>query len=1074
MKNRFQKLLSICIVLMFVFSLLPTFAAASTLAVSSYWMESGSKNLAVEQGKNAEFAFVILSAKKFDYQADLLGSDGKAIETLAFGEKMNANMDGFFNKVSVETSELKAGEYTILISAQAIDGSDASVLYLTVEGKAALPQCTDGKDNDGDGKVDLQDAGCSNNQDNDEKDALPQSNNKAPILSPVNDMTFVEGESLTFQLKATDENKDKILYSYFISTPGYQTIDKPGLSGASFNEETGVFIWNPGYDLVKHPSKEAVIDLIFSASDGLLKDQDEVKFTVKDTNQNPAVNLVEMTPGKILTEEETLSVKLQVNDQDKDKATLNVKLEKKLTGFFGFFNFFFPNGPLVDKELTINNKGEASFTWTPTKSQSGKYKLTFTAKDAFEGSNSQNVDLTVLDKAEPQVNHAPELENIPDQTFEEGKVFSYQVKATDEDGDKLDYSLVPGTTWLQIDASTGLLKGTADKEGVYEYNVYVSDKKVGDSDKFVITVTDKPIPGNHKPTITSKPVSEGYVNTKYTYDVRALDADKGDKLTYSLTAAPAGMGINSKTGMIAWTPIKEGKYHVAVKVSDGKDSGSQIYTLAIKKKEEPVPENHAPVLNELDTVQIKLGETVSKLVTGYDQDKELLALKILNMNTKGMSLTTAGKNMWLFSWKPHTVGNFPVIFQLSDGKAGVQGTLNVEVTKETPLPENHAPMITSNPSTEATVGETYTYQLTAVDEDEDLITFIAKTSLPEEMSMNGATGEITWTPKEAGEVAVSFVAFDGTEDSAPQEFTIIISDETVIPSENNAPVLKEVTGLPEFYYEGDLVSFYLDAEDIDLNELTLAADNTVGSVEKVGDHTWAFSWQTAKGDAGEYELAFTVSDGQESDSQTVSLKVVAKEEPKPTINKKPYFITVAPTEATLGKTYQYTVKAKDPEGEIVALSLKTGPEGMEMDTNSMITWKVEKNGQFKVVIEAYDGEMLEQQVYYIMVGGQNNKLGFDNIYFEEDEVSAGDSLIAKVDIVNSGYQKMKDVTITLSIPELGIKKISGLFDIKKNKQISKQISLELPEGIDAGEYDVKITVSNDLVYNVAYRTVDVK
>ncbi len=1072
MKNKFQKLLSICTVLMFVFSLLPAFATASTLAVSSYWIESGSKNLAVEQGKNAEFAFVIISAKKFDYQADLLGSDGKAIETLVSGEKMNANIDGFFNKLSVDTSELKAGEYTVMISAQAIDGSDASVLYLTVEGKAVLPQCNDGKDNDGDGKVDLQDLGCSNNQDTDEKNTLPQSNNKAPVLSPVNDMTFVEGESLTFQLKATDENNDKILYSYFISTPGYQTIDKPGLSGASFNKETGVFTWNPGYDLVKHPSKEAVIDLIFSASDGLLKDQDEVKFTVKDTNQNPSVSLVEITPGKILTEEETLSVKLQVNDQDQDKATLQVKLEKKLTGFFGFFNFFFPNGPLVNKELTINNKGEASFTWTPTKSQSGKYKLTFTAKDAFEGSNSQNVDLTVLDKAEPQVNHAPELENIPDQTVEAGKAFSYQIKATDEDGDKLDYSLVPGTTWLQIDASTGLLKGTADKEGVYEYNVYISDKEAGDSDKFVITVTDKPVPGNHKPLITSKPVLEGYINTKYTYDVRAIDADK-DNLTYSLTAAPAGMGINSKTGLIAWTPTKEGKYHVAVKVSDGKDSAAQIYTLNIKKKDVQ-PENNAPVLNELGTISIKLGETVNKLVTGYDQDKEILALTILNMNTKGMTLTTAGKNMWLFSWKPNTVGTFPVIFQLSDSKEGVQGTLNVEVTEETPLPENHAPMITSNPITEATVGEIYTYQLTAVDEDEDLITFMAKTSLPEEMKMNGATGEITWTPKEAGEVVVSFVAFDGKEESAPQEFTIIVSDEVVIPSENNAPVLKEVTGLPEFYYEGDLVSFYLDTEDIDLDELTLTADNTVGSVETVGDHTWAFSWKTAKGDAGEYELTFTVSDGQESDSQTVSLKVVAKEEPKPTINKKPYFITVAPTEATLGKTYQYTVKAKDPEGQPVTLTLKTGPEGMEIDTNNLITWKVEKNGQFKVVIEANDGEMLEQQVYYITVNGQNNKLGFDDIQFDEDKVSAGDSLIAKVDIVNSGYQKMEDVTITLSIPELGIKKTSGLFDIKKNKQISKQISLDLPEGIDAGEYDVKITVSNDVVYNVAYRTVGVK
>jgi len=95
---------------------------------------------------------------------------------------------------------------------------------------------------------------------------------------------------------------------------------------------------------------------------------------------------------------------------------------------------------------------------------------------------------------------------------------------------------------------------------------------------------------NHAPKITSKPITEIIVNTQYKYDVDATDVD-GDKISYSLIKSPEFMVINSNTGVINWKPIEVGEYEVSVKVTDGKLSDSQKFTIKVlSKKEEPKKE----------------------------------------------------------------------------------------------------------------------------------------------------------------------------------------------------------------------------------------------------------------------------------------------------------------------------------------------------------------------------------------------------------------------------------------------------------------------------------------------------
>ncbi|MBI3398060.1 MAG: hypothetical protein HY026_02330 [Deltaproteobacteria bacterium] len=92
---------------------------------------------------------------------------------------------------------------------------------------------------------------------------------------------------------------------------------------------------------------------------------------------------------------------------------------------------------------------------------------------------------------------------------------------------------------------------------------------------------------NSPPVITSSIHDSKFADNSFTYEVKAQDPDN-DTLTYSLKAAPEGMTIDPKTGLIKWTVPSgfKGRVYVMASATDGAGGeGAQIFNIQVDQEQ---------------------------------------------------------------------------------------------------------------------------------------------------------------------------------------------------------------------------------------------------------------------------------------------------------------------------------------------------------------------------------------------------------------------------------------------------------------------------------------------------------
>lgn len=160
-------------------------------------------------------------------------------------------------------------------------------------------------------------------------------------------------------------------------------------------------------------------------------------------------------------------------------------------------------------------------------------------------------------------------EDLPTLTVTEGELVKLSMKATDPDGDTLDYEF---TAPLNSEGKWQTRTGDA---GVYYPEITVSDGKTDVVKKIKIVVEPK----NNKPVLQFIPnvaVDEGET---VTLNPKATDAD-GDRLTYSYSG---WMTSNTKTASYS----DAGVHKVTVSVTDGISIVSQEVTVTVEDVNRP-------------------------------------------------------------------------------------------------------------------------------------------------------------------------------------------------------------------------------------------------------------------------------------------------------------------------------------------------------------------------------------------------------------------------------------------------------------------------------------------------------
>jgi hypothetical protein len=407
---------------------------------------------------------------------------------------------------------------------------------------------------------------------------------------------------------------------------------------------------------------------------------------------------------------------------------------------------------------------------------------------------------------------------------------------------------------------------------------------------------------------------------------RLFSREEGQSYNYSSPDWEGTTTTGTVTGLTQGTTY----YFVARAYNaDGESGDSNEESTTIGSTNQP------PVLDPIGSKSVDEGTLLTFTVTASDPDGDGLTFSAGNV-PPGASFNPSTR---VFSWTPAfgDAGNYNVTFTVTDDGTPTESdseTVTISVGNV-----NRPPVLGAIGSKNVDEGDLLSFTVTASDPDGDGLTFSAN-NLPSGASFNPSTRVFSCTLGfgAAGNYNVTFTV---TDDGTPAE-----SDSEVVTisvgNVNRPPVLGAIGY--KSVDEGDLLSFTISASDPDGDILTYSASN-LPSGANFNSGTRTFSWTPAIGDAGNYNVQFTVTDDgspPESDLEIVTITVVDSSvgnlAPDQPVIISPYY---GETETDLLLSVE-TESFSDPDG----------------DAHSMSQWQVVKQSDSSVVLEIESSEHL--------------------------------------------------------------------------------------------------------------------
>jgi predicted transcriptional regulator len=433
-------------------------------------------------------------------------------------------------------------------------------------------------------------------------------------------------------------------------------------------------------------------------------------------------------------------------------------------------------------------KRSGKLAGTPTNKDRGSYWVKVSVDDGNGGWDLLNYTLEVIDMNDPPIITTKDINTIYEDEF-----YSVDYSAIDIDGEtNFKWGLITNATWLTINENTGVLYGTPQNEdvGLSFVNVTAIDIRNGtDSHNFTLEVINVNDPPEWVNVPIEPEVNEGDL---FTFDIKATDFDKGDVLTYTISADKSkDITINTNTGLIEWTATTEGLSYpnymlkVTVEASDGKYTIRTNFKIKVIRNNRPTvkllyPE-HGSTVSSSNTEfrwegQDEEGESLTyDLYLSNDQEyvselRETVRFLHHTSNTSVISTRLKPGSTYYWTVRPHD-GRF--YGECNDG------VFSIEV--------NFPPTTNKIPLQRAMVNENFKFEIKANDENKDDLRHLVYSIVlaPDGMSIEPTTGVISWTPKadQVGKHNVTVQVSDG-KDNTSAKFEI----EVVEDGEKGSPI----------------------------------------------------------------------------------------------------------------------------------------------------------------------------------------------------------------------------------------------------------------------------------------------
>ena len=298
-----------------------------------------------------------------------------------------------------------------------------------------------------------------------------------------------------------------------------------------------------------------------------------------------------------------------------------------------------------------------------------------------------------------------------------------------------------------------LIDGTPTTPGTSNFTVLVQDS-YGEtaSAQFSLTVNPPPV------ITTNSPLPQGTVGVKYS---QAVVVSGGTlPLTWTLAAGtlPAGITLNSATGLISGTPTTAGTSSFTIQVTDVNGApASKLFSLTIN----PPPAIIGP-LPPLQPCTVGVKCSVTPVVSGGTSP---YTWTITGALPAGITLNSGTGQI---SGAPTTAGSFSFTIQVMDANGAT-------ASKPFILIINPAPAITTNSLPPGTVGAAYSQIVAASGGTPPLSWAVNGGALPAGLSLNSGTGQISGTPTTAGAPGFTIQVTDLNGAIASKPFTLTIN-----------------------------------------------------------------------------------------------------------------------------------------------------------------------------------------------------------------------------------------------------------------------------------------------------------